>query len=170
MQTCSTLYIQQTFPEFTQLSGIVSMLGFLPTIIFIPFVGKLVNKFGKKESSTCPMLLGVVAGILLLVLVPGLGRTINGATRWINLPVFGSAQPSEITKLGLILFFAAYLSKHRDELKHIWKGFLKPIICFMAPPILILLLVIMLKEKLICLNLSIYLVLLNLFYLVVIEA
>lgn len=80
-------------------------------------------------------------GVLLLVLVPGLGRTINGATRWIKLPIVGSAQPSEVTKLGLILFFAAYLSKHRDELKHIWKGFLKPIICFMAPPILILLLV-----------------------------
>ncbi len=80
-------------------------------------------------------------GILLLVLVPGLGRTINGATRWIKIPIFGSAQPSEITKLGLILFFAAYLSKHRNELKHIWKGFFKPIICYIAPPILILLIV-----------------------------
>lgn len=79
--------------------------------------------------------------ILLLVLVQGVGRTINGARRWINLPIFGSAQPSEITKLGVILFFAAYLSKHRDELKNIWKGFFKPIICFMAPPIAILLLV-----------------------------
>ena len=79
--------------------------------------------------------------ILLLVLVPGFGKEINGAKRWINLPIFGSAQPSEATKLGLILFFSVYLSKHRDELKHIWKGFFKPIIFFMAPPILILLLV-----------------------------
>ncbi len=79
--------------------------------------------------------------ILLLVLVPGLGKEINGARRWIKLPIFGSAQPSEITKLGLILFFAVYLSKHRDELKHVWKGFFKPIICFMAPPIVILLVV-----------------------------
>lgn len=79
--------------------------------------------------------------ILLMVLVPGLGRTINGARRWINLPLVGSAQPSEITKLGMILFFSVYLSKHRDELKHIWKGFLKPIIYFLVPPIGILLLV-----------------------------
>lgn len=79
--------------------------------------------------------------ILLLVLVPGVGRTINGARRWINLPVFGSAQPSEITKLGLILFFSAYLSKHRNELKHVWHGFFKPIIYFIAPPILVLLVV-----------------------------
>lgn len=79
--------------------------------------------------------------ILLLVLVPGLGRDINGAVRWIKLPIFGSAQPSEITKLGLILFFAVYLSKHRDELKNVWKGFFKPIIFFLAPPIAILLVV-----------------------------
>lgn len=55
--------------------------------------------------------------------------------------MFGSAQPSEITKLGMILFFSVYLSKHRDELKHVWKGFFKPIIYFLAPPIAILLLV-----------------------------
>lgn len=79
--------------------------------------------------------------ILLLVLVPGLGKEINGALRWIKLPIFGSAQPSEITKLGLILFFAVYLSKHRDELKNVWKGFFKPIIFFILPPIAILLLV-----------------------------
>ena len=48
--------------------------------------------------------------ILLLVLVPGFGKEINGAKRWINLPIFGSAQPSEATKLGLILFFSVYLS------------------------------------------------------------
>lgn len=78
---------------------------------------------------------------LLLVLVPGVGRTINGARRWINLPIFGSAQPSEITKLGMILFFSVYLSKHKDELKNVWKGFFKPIILFLAPPIAILLLV-----------------------------
>lgn len=79
--------------------------------------------------------------ILLLVLVPGLGRDINGANRWIKLPIFGSAQPSEITKLGLILFFAVYLSKHRDELKNVWKGFFKPIIFYILPPIAILLLI-----------------------------
>ena len=77
--------------------------------------------------------------ILLLVLVPGLGRTINGARRWINLPIFGSAQPSEITKLGVILFFSAYLSKNKDDLKNVIKGFFKPIFYYMVPPIIILL-------------------------------
>lgn len=83
MQTCSTLYIQQTFPEFTQLSGIVSMLGFLPTILFIPFVGKLVEKFGKKEASAWPMLLGILSGILLLVLPIEKFSGIVGVIIWI---------------------------------------------------------------------------------------
>ena len=77
--------------------------------------------------------------ILLLVLVPGLGRTVNGARRWINLPIVSSFQPSELTKIGVIVFFAAYLTKHRDELKHIWKGFGKPIIYFILPIVGVLL-------------------------------
>lgn len=77
--------------------------------------------------------------ILLLVLVPGLGRTVNGARRWISLPVVSSFQPSELTKIGVIVFFAAYLTKHKDELKHIWKGFGKPIIYFILPIVGVLL-------------------------------
>lgn len=75
---------------------------------------------------------------LLLVLVPGLGRTVNGARRWINLPVVSSFQPSELTKIGLIVFYAVFLTKHKDELKNIWKGFLKPFL-ILAPVILVLL-------------------------------
>jgi len=75
---------------------------------------------------------------LLLVLVPGLGRTVNGAKRWINLPVVSSFQPSELTKIGLIVFYATFLTKHKDELKNIWKGFFKPFL-ILAPIILVLL-------------------------------
>lgn len=77
-------------------------------------------------------------GVLLLVLVPGLGRTVNGARRWINLPIVSSFQPSELTKIGLIVFYATFLTKHKDELKNIWKGFLKPFL-ILSPVILILL-------------------------------
>ena len=66
-------------------------------------------------------------GILFLVLIPGLGLTINGATRWINLFVLGQFQPSEITKIGLILFYAGYLSDHKSELRDFKKGFIKQV-------------------------------------------
>ena len=42
------------------------------------------------------------------------------------MPVVSSFQPSELTKIGLIVFYAVFLTKHKDELKNIWKGFLKP--------------------------------------------
>ena len=65
--------------------------------------------------------------ILLLVLIPGLGRVVSGARRWITLPIISSLQPSEITKIGLIVFYAAYLTKYKDDLKRFWKGFVRPI-------------------------------------------
>lgn len=80
--------------------------------------------------------------ILLLVLVPGIGKElIKGAKRWIKIPIFGSLQPSEVTKLGLIIFFAAYLANTKKDLNGQWKGFFRPIICFAALPLLIILLI-----------------------------
>ncbi len=46
-------------------------------------------------------------------------------------------QPSEFTKIGLIVFFAAYLTKHKDDVINIWKGFFKPFF-ILAPIILVL--------------------------------
>lgn len=74
--------------------------------------------------------------ILLLVLVPGLGVSVKGATRWVNLG-FTQFQPSELTKIGLIIFYAGYLSDHKSELTDFWRGFVKPL-CFILPPIAIL--------------------------------
>jgi len=48
-------------------------------------------------------LLGVA--LLIAVLVPGIGREVNGARRWLNVPVI-SIQPSEIVKLAAVLYAA----------------------------------------------------------------
>lgn len=74
--------------------------------------------------------------VLLLVIVPGIGKSVNGARRWINLG-FGQFQPSEIAKVCLIGFYAAYLTKHKEELGTFGKGFVKPFI-WLVPPIAIL--------------------------------
>ena len=54
--------------------------------------------------------------LLALVLTP-LGRSGGGAQRWISLPIIGGFQPSEIAKVGVIMYFAARLSKRNTE-KH----------------------------------------------------
>ncbi|MEZ5381397.1 MAG: FtsW/RodA/SpoVE family cell cycle protein [Microthrixaceae bacterium] len=54
-------------------------------------------------------------GLLLLPLIPGVGRTINGARIWVGLGPF-SLQPAEFAKIALILFFATYLVNNRELL------------------------------------------------------
>lgn len=73
---------------------------------------------------------------LVSVAVPGIGVSVKGATRWINLG-FGTFQPSEIAKIGLIIFYAGYLTEHKNELPYFWKGCVKSFL-WLAPPIAIL--------------------------------
>ena len=74
-------------------------------------------------------------GVLLLVLIPGLGSSGGGARRWINLG-FTQFQPSELTKIGMIVFFAGYLTDHKADLRSFKKGFVKPLL-YIIPPVLI---------------------------------
>lgn len=73
--------------------------------------------------------------ILFLVLIPGIGSSGGGATRWVDLKIV-SFQPSELTKVGLIVFFAGYLTEHKDELRTFRKGFVIPVV-LLAIPVLI---------------------------------
>jgi GPH family glycoside/pentoside/hexuronide:cation symporter len=50
-----------------QLSGLVQMVGFLPMFIFIPFIKKLVDKFGKKEAATAGTVVSLVGGLIMLL-------------------------------------------------------------------------------------------------------
>ena len=70
--------------------------------------------------------------LLLLVLVPGIGRSVNGAKRWVSFLGI-QFQPSEIVKIGLIIFYAAYLTENKRNLKGMWEGFLKPLIPLAIP-------------------------------------
>ena len=57
-------------------------------------------------------ILGVACLLMLAVKIPGLGIEVSGATRWLKYPV--QWQPSELGKMGLILYFASRLSR-RDQ-------------------------------------------------------
>jgi cell division protein FtsW (lipid II flippase) len=65
---------------------------------------------------------GFVAVILLLLpLVPGLGREVSGARVWIGVGDFATFQPGEIAKIALAVFFAGYLVRNRDSLSMVGK-------------------------------------------------
>ncbi len=69
----------------------------------------------------------IAAGVLLLlVLVPPLAQPINGTRRWLRLGPL-SFQPAELAKLGLVIYLAAFLARHRDALDDWRRGFLPPL-------------------------------------------
>lgn len=71
--------------------------------------------------------------LLILVLVPGIGKRVNGSQRWIMLGP-GQMQVSELAKFFLVVFFADYLSRYHMALKTSWRGFLPPfaVVCVVA--------------------------------------
>ncbi|AKQ33957.1 putative lipid II flippase FtsW [Candidatus Coxiella mudrowiae] len=76
--------------------------------------------------------------LLIIVLLPGIGRTVNGSRRWIQLGFF-SLQISEIVKLAAILYLASYLQRYQNEVRKELKGFLKPMVLVMFLSSLLLL-------------------------------
>lgn len=65
--------------------------------------------------------------LLVMVLLPGVGRTVNGATRWIPLGFF-NLQSSEFMKLFMVVYMAGYLVRRHIEVRHTIKGFINPMI------------------------------------------
>src|SRR5690606_38243246 len=78
-----------------------------------------------EKLSTYFLLIGFI--FLVAVLVPGVGREVNGSMRWINLgPV--NIQSSEIAKVCVIIYMAGYMLRHEEKLRTTFAGFIHPII------------------------------------------
>ena len=75
------------------------------------------------KTSVLLLILGGVA--LLLVLVPGIGREVNGARRWISLGFF-NLQVSELAKIFMVVYIAGYLVRRLSEVRSTWSGVMKP--------------------------------------------
>lgn len=71
--------------------------------------------------------LGVAGACVLLILVLLMGAEISGSRRWINLGVV-NVQPSELSKLAIVNFIAAYAAFRKQEIRSFLKGFLPPLL------------------------------------------
>ncbi|MEX0731509.1 MAG: putative lipid II flippase FtsW [Aquisalimonadaceae bacterium] len=71
--------------------------------------------------------LGLLAALalLVLVLVPGIGREVNGSTRWIPLGIF-NLQVSEVAKLAVMVYLAGWLVRHGEQVRRTMVGFMIP--------------------------------------------
>ncbi|SHH98647.1 cell division protein FtsW [Ferrimonas marina] len=71
----------------------------------------------------------MLVGLLSLIAVLFIGRTVNGATRWIPLGPF-NFQVAELAKLALFVFLAGYLVRRHQEVRENFKGFVKALAVF----------------------------------------
>ncbi|NLZ79316.1 MAG: putative lipid II flippase FtsW [Gammaproteobacteria bacterium] len=64
--------------------------------------------------------------ILTVVLIPGVGREVNGSRRWLGVGVL-NIQPSELAKLFMVVFVAGFLVRRKAEVQQRLRGLLKPL-------------------------------------------
>ncbi len=83
-------------------------------------------------------LLGFSMLLLVLVLIPGIGKMVNGSRRWIALGLL-NVQVSEVVKLWLLIYVAGYLVRKGEEVRSSLWGFLKPMIMVGIVGVLLLL-------------------------------
>jgi cell division protein FtsW len=84
-----------------------------------------------------PLLMLVAIALLALLLVPGVGRTVNGATRWIPLGVL-NLQPSELVKFTSVIYLGGYLIRRELEVQTSITGFLRPMVLIGIASLLIM--------------------------------
>ena len=116
---------------FLKRQGLFALLGFGVMIVAMQV------DYHRLRPLAVPFLFGCVA-LMILVLVPGISSRAGGASRWIRLPGF-SLQPSELAKLGLVLYMAHSLAKKKEKIKSFTLGFI-PYMVVLALLLLLLLL------------------------------
>lgn len=78
-------------------------------------------------SNLGPLMLLIGLALLLIVLLPGIGYTVNGSTRWLRFG-FINLQVSEPARLCLIIYLAGYLVRRNKSLREQFTGFLRPML------------------------------------------
>jgi cell division protein FtsW len=81
-------------------------------------------------KSYAPVLFIVGVALLVLVLIPGIGKSVNGSRRWLSLFVI-NLQPSELMKLFAVLYAASYVVR-KDKVSHLFVKAFVPMFVVMA--------------------------------------
>ena len=96
----------------------LQLLFMIVGLVIVKIVSKISYKTYYDKSN---IILGICFILLILVLIPGIGKIRNGSRSWFGIGPFG-IQPSEFAKLGLIIFTSKYLSKSNKFLKSYKNG------------------------------------------------
>lgn len=104
---------------FAKRHGVYLVAGLLCMVISL----SIPIRFWQKNSL---LLLLIGIGLLVLVLVPGIGRRVNGSQRWIAIAGF-TFQVSEVVKVFLLFYLADYFVRYEKDLMGSFRNFVKPL-------------------------------------------
>jgi len=102
--------------HFLKRQGAYAMLGFGVMALLMRIDLEVLRKAAWPVLAVCALL-------LVAVLIPGVGKKVGGAARWIKIAGF-TFQPAEFVKIGLVLFMAHSLARKQDKVKSFRFGFL----------------------------------------------
>ena len=105
---------------FLKRQALYAGIGFVLMILMMFFPYEVLKRFAY------PILILSILS-LIAVLIPGIGHRAGGSMRWLNIQFF-SFQPSELAKLGLIIFLAYFLTKKEEKIRSFSFGFLPTIL------------------------------------------
>ena len=86
--TANTIMFATYFGQ-ASMSGIVQLIGFLPMFIFMPFIKKLVNKYGKKEAAAAGAAVSLIGGVFMFIFPLIANKTIALVIYILALAIFG---------------------------------------------------------------------------------
>lgn len=111
-------------PKYANYSSNYFLIRHLISLVIAIVVGiwafKIPTKVWDRYS---PVIFGFTVLLLVLVLIPGIGKGVNGARRWIPLGVM-NFQPSELMKFAAVIFAASYTVQRQEYLHSFSKGML----------------------------------------------
>lgn len=131
--SASSIYTWERYKDsffFLKRHLLFLLIGSVLTFLAMAIDYRILRKFAK------PFLV-LSAILLLLVLIPGIGREVSGARRWFRFGVF-SFQPSEFANLAVIIYMADYIARKGKLIKSFWRGFIPPVCVMGAIALLIL--------------------------------
>lgn len=106
--------------HFVSRQSVAAMIGFIGLLLMSRVSLDQVRRVS-------PYLLLAAIAVLILPLIPGLGHTANGATRWVSLPGI-RFQPSELARPCFVIFLAGYFARQQSKLDRFSYSLLRPLL------------------------------------------
>lgn len=125
----STKYYHQPF-HFLLRQAIYLFVGFVMAVLVMRIDSSVWERYSVFFLFMCLVM-------LVLVLIPGLGRVVNGSRRWLMLGPIG-IQVSELAKISMILYVSGYLVRQQEQVRQDIMGFIKPMLILMVMAMLLL--------------------------------